>query len=119
MVGTKPVEITVSVDWSKAAEAPTLHVNQFVGQVGTPTAEGNPDGVYLLLGSVRPPVIVGSDEEARRRAIDELKGGLKVTVHGCFHMSRERLDEMIRVLQTTAEHYDAAVEAARGQKRGA
>jgi hypothetical protein len=106
--------LTVAVDWSDAANAPTQHVNQFAGVIGPPTQSGVPDGVYLVMGIAPPPVIVGPDTEARRRVIEELRAsGLKVTAYGRFHMSRERLGEIINVLQTTAAQYDLAVEMAR------
>ncbi|GIH72674.1 MULTISPECIES: hypothetical protein [Sphaerimonospora] len=100
----------VAVDWSEATGAPITHVNQFVAQPGPPTLEAGPDGIYLLLGSIPPPFIP-RDIEGQRRAIETLKAtGLKVNVHGRFHMSRARLEELIQVLQTTADTYDAMVE---------
>ncbi|NJP25271.1 hypothetical protein OHB01_26765 [Microbispora hainanensis] len=100
----------IVVDWSDAAGVPITHVNQFVAQPGPPTLEGGPDGIYLLLGSIPPPLIP-RDTEGQRRAIETLKAtGLKVDIHGRFHMSRARLEELIQVLQTTADTYDAAVE---------
>jgi hypothetical protein len=107
-------QITVRLDWSEAATAPAQHVNQLLGQIGPPMANGIPDGVYLTFGSVAPPVIPPPDDEAgRRAAIEALRTGLsKVSVHGRLHMSRDLLDDLIRVLQVTASQYDTAVKMA-------
>ncbi|WP_440070982.1 hypothetical protein [Streptosporangium sp. OZ121] len=105
-------ELSVVVDWSTADGVPIEHVNQFIGQPGPPTLSRMPDGVFLLLGSIPPPVIP-NDPEGQRRAIEGLKNGLKVTVHGRFHLSRERLEELIDVLQQTAANYDTLVEQGR------
>lgn len=100
-------EVAIAVDWSDMVGTPIAHVNQFVAQPGPPTMEGNPDGIYLALGSVPPPFIP-ADPEGQRQAIAHLKNsGLKATLHGRFHMSRERLEELILVLQRTAEIYDS------------
>lgn len=108
-----PPQVTVRLDWADAATTSTEHVNQVLAQIGGPTGrEGVPDGIYLTFGAVAPPIIP-SDEEGRRLAIQELASGLlKVTVRSKLHMSREIVDELIRVLQTTAAMYDAAVEGA-------
>ncbi|GIH76123.1 hypothetical protein [Planobispora longispora] len=98
-------EVTITVDWSDAATIPVTHVNQFVAQPGPPTMEGSPDGVYLLVGSIAPPIIP-SDPEGQRRVFAALKDGLKVTGHARFHLSRERLEELIAILQQTADNYD-------------
>jgi hypothetical protein len=109
--------VTVTVDWGDVYEAPLTHVNQFLGQIGIATADGTPDGVCLVLGNVGPPVLVGDDPEALKRQIEALKGGVRVSVHGRFQMSRGRLEELINVLQQTAGKYDAAAEAAQQTAR--
>jgi hypothetical protein len=107
----------ITVDWTAADEVPTTHVNQFVAQPGPPTAGAGPDGIYLLLGSIPPPLIP-NDAEGQRRALEILKAtGLKVAVHGRFQMSRERLDELIQILQQTAENYDRMLEKAAEEQR--
>jgi hypothetical protein len=105
-------ELAVTVDWSTADSVPIEHVNQFIGQPGPPTLSRTPDGIFLLLGSIPPPIIPG-DPEGQRRAIESLKNGLPVTIHGRFHLSRERLNELIDVLQQTAANYDALAEQGR------
>ncbi|MBG0815579.1 hypothetical protein [Planomonospora sp. ID82291] len=105
-------ELAVTAGWSAANGVPIQHVNQFVGQPGPPTLNRTPDDVFLLFGSVPPPFVPG-DPEGRRRAVEALKDGLPVTVHARFHLSRERLEELIDVLQQTAANHDATVEQAR------
>jgi hypothetical protein len=102
--------VAVPVDWSDVPSAPVVHVNQTLAQIGTPSQDRMPDGVYLSLGSAEPPVITGSTEE-RQRALEALSG-LKVTIHGRFHMSRSHLADLIKVLETVADQYDTVVKAA-------
>jgi hypothetical protein len=104
--------IQIPVDWSDAAGTSVIYINQFVAQLGPPTRSGTPDGIYLLLGSVSPPLIVGDDDEARRPYIEAAMAGIKPEVHGQFYLSRERLDELIHALHTIAENFDATVKNA-------
>lgn len=102
----------VSVDWAGEAGVPITHVNQFVAQPGPPTSTTAPDGVFLLIGSIPPPFIP-RNLEGQKHALERLKiTGLKVDVHARYHMSRQRLEELIQVLQTTADTYDALAEKA-------
>lgn len=111
-----PPHLQVRVDWSDAAAVEPRHVNQIAAQLGNPTPDGVPDGVYLIFGNVSPPVVL--DDDDRRRLIESLEGGaIKVTVQGRFHMSRGLLDALIRALRTTAEQYDAAVHLAEANRR--
>jgi hypothetical protein len=103
------------VDWGDAADVPTTPLNQFVCQVGPPLRDGRPDGIYLLLGNIVPPLFIGDSQEERQRFIDIALAGAKVQVHGRYVLSRERLDELIAALQKIAEIHDSAAEAARGR----
>lgn len=120
-VSAGPAYVAVTLDWSDADGVDARHVNQVIAQLGVPAPDGAPDGIYIALGSLLPPVVLGDDEE-RRRALDRLQGTpVKVTVHGRFHMSRGLLEALIQLLQTTATQYDAAVhdaEAAKGKDQG-
>lgn len=114
-----PEQVTLRLDWSPAQTAQAQHVNQALAQVGSPGADGMPDGIYVTVGVVPPPPIPGDDDRARAEAVEALKvNGVKVNVAGQFHMSRQMLGDLISVLQTTAAKYDAAVRAAPGQSRG-
>jgi hypothetical protein len=103
-----PQQIRLSVDWSGASDIPVAHINQFIALLGPPTKDGPADGIYLILGSIVPPIIFGDSPEARQKSIDATQGaGLKVDVYGRYHLSRERLKELIESLQTIAHAYDA------------
>lgn len=107
-----PQEVSVRLDWSDAEAAATQHVNQLIGQVGPPTGDGTPDGIYLGIGSIAPPVILGTPEEMKLRGAQLEGTSIKVTVHGRYHVSRGFVDAMIKALQTTAAQYDATVQHA-------
>jgi hypothetical protein len=112
-----PDQVLVRVDWSEAEACPVAHSNQILGQLGAPSARGVPDGIYLAFGNVPPPVVVG-DEEQRAARVAELQGStVKVAVQARIQISREVLADVIRVLQTTADQYDAAIAASKPQER--
>ena len=101
-----PEQVSVRLDWSEAESCPDQHVNQILTQVGPPSGRGVPDGIYVSIGSISPPFIP-PDEAGRAARIAELEGSVvKVRVHSRIHLSREALDDFIRVLQTTAAKYD-------------
>lgn len=97
--------LSITVDWGDATGLPTTHVNQFAVVLGPPTMSGAPDGIYMLLGHLSPPLILGTDQASRIREFEAQKN-IKVNVLGSFHLSRERLEELIRILQQTASNYD-------------
>lgn len=117
-----PERLTVRINWAGAEAVPVQHANQALGQLGTPV-KGIPDGLYLVLGSVEPPII--PDEESRALIIDGLMAnGAQVKVQGRFHLSRETAGEIIRILQDVTAQYDAAARLAgegtglAGQEKG-
>jgi hypothetical protein len=110
--GAQMAQFALAVDWAAAADVPTTHVNQFAAQAGPPNVDGTPDGVYLLFGSIAPPLIFGKDETTLMRELESLKS-ITVTVHDRFHMSRARLGELIDVLQQAAVNYDRGEQLAR------
>lgn len=88
---------------------PTKFVNQFVATVGPPTVSGVPDGIYLALGSIAPPAIMGDTPEARQPYIDAaMREGVVVDVHGRYYLSRARLEELITALESIRDKYDEA-----------
>jgi hypothetical protein len=90
------------VDWSGADDAPVLAVNQVVTQLGP---SDHPGEITLVLGYVSAPVILAEGPDEVRRQLSQLKA-VRVRVAGRFSLSRERLDELIRVLQITADKHD-------------
>jgi hypothetical protein len=115
-VGGGPPQVAVRLDWSDAAAVEPRHIDQLIVQLGLPIVDGTPDGIYVSVGTVPPPAVVVTDEESLRRATETLQGGLKVHVHGRFHMSRGLLGAIIKALQTSADQYDAVVSAAEARK---
>jgi hypothetical protein len=113
-----PEQVAVGLDWGAAESAPVQHANQVIGQVGPPSGNGTPDGIYVALGIVHPPVIP-PDGEGRAKRIAELANSqLPVSVLGGFHLSREVAADLVRVLTTTIEQYDLAADKARAQAGG-
>lgn len=108
-----PDLVPVRLDWSATEACPAQHVNQVLVQVGPPSGSGVPDGIYVAVGSVCPPVIPADPHERAARVAELTARALKVSVHGRVSMSREVLDDLIRLLKMTADQYDAAVALAR------
>ena len=104
-----PQQVMVDLDWSEAEEGASQHVNQVLAQLGPPSLKGVPDGIYLALGSISPPVIPPDDERREARVAELADGVLKVVVHGRYHIGRETLRDIIDVLQQTAEQYDSTI----------
>jgi hypothetical protein len=103
--------VSVPLDWSDAESARAGHVNQALGQLGPPGSDGLPDGIYVSVGVVPPPLLIEGDP-ARSKLLEKYTtGGVKVNVVGQFHMSRAMLNDFIQMLQTTAINYDAAVKS--------
>jgi len=105
--------VQVRLDWGAVETAQPLHANQVIAQVGPQGSDGQPDGLYISFGSAPPPVLM--DEAAQREAaLERLREvGVKVNVLTQVHITRQLLGDLIGLLQTTAEKYDAA--AAIGQ----
>ncbi len=113
MNGATQQVVQVRLDWGAVETAQPLHANQVIAQVGPQGSDGQPDGLYISFGSAPPPVFM--DEVAQREAaLDRLREvGVKVNVLTQVHITRQLLGDLIALLQTTAEKYDAA--AAIGQ----
>ena len=113
-----PPVVQLLQDWGGIADMPVHHVNQALAQIGPPSQDGTPDGIYISLGSSEPPLAFGSEEE-RKRTLEAL-GAIKITVHGRFHVSRAQLNDLIGVLHAIAVQYDGIAESmagAQGQDR--
>jgi hypothetical protein len=107
-----PPIVQLRQDWGGIVDVSVQHVNQALAQVGPPSQDGTPDGIYLSLGSAEPPIAFGSEEE-RKRALEAISA-IKVTVHGRFHVNRAQLDDLIEVLHTIAAQYDDIAESLAG-----
>jgi len=111
MAETSTVLMTV---WPRIEEVPVFACNQVLTQVGGTTGEGSvPDEIFLTLGHVTPPVVMGSPEEVVA-ALAEV-GAVPVRTLGRYSMSRQRATELIGVLGVAVQQLDAGVEQARSQ----
>ena len=107
MNGATQQVVQVRLDWGAVETAQPLHANQVITQVGPQGSDGQPDGLYISFGSAPPPVLM--DEAQREAALDRLREvGVKVNVLAQVHVTRQLLGDLIGLLQTTAEKYDAA-----------
>jgi hypothetical protein len=84
----------VPIVWVGTDELPVYFLNQFIGQ-----AERNE--IYLTLGQVVPPALIGSTEERT----EQLETIDYVTVRPIVRLgfTPQRLQELIEVLQQTLE----------------
>lgn len=110
-------QVVVRLGWSEVEQTPAQHVNQVFAQVGPPSLMGVPDGIYVALGSVSPPVVPPEDDRREARVAELANSVLRVTVHARVQLSREALRDLIQVLQTTAEQYDDSVMLTAGSGR--
>jgi hypothetical protein len=91
--------------WPDVQELPVLSANQFLSQL-SPGPNGLPEEMLLTIGYAAPPVLLGTPEEQQMtlRAL----GAVPVRAHVRVAINRVRLQEVIQMLQTTAETWDNA-----------
>lgn len=68
-----PSQVMVRLNWDAVERTPASHVNQVLSQAGPPLGNGIPDGIYVSLGSIAPPVMP-QDDAGRAARIAELNG---------------------------------------------
>lgn len=95
---TPPQGITVPVVWVDADDLPVQLVNQFVGVV-------QPNEVFLTLGTLVPPAIMGQTEE-ERKAMAESVEFVRVKPVARIALTPARLRELIGVLEQTLANYE-------------
>lgn len=106
-----PEVVAVPVRWNLEG-VPTLFANQFVVTLGPPTIDGVPDGIYMVFGTVAPPLIIGDTPDARKAYVEAAtRGGLTAEIHGRYFMTRERVGEVITALEVIRDRYDEAASA--------
>lgn len=92
-------QIPVPLVWVGAEELPVLFLNQFIAQVDR-------GEVFLTLGQVVPPPILGQSEEERRQQAESIEYvPVKPVVRLGF--TPARLQEFIQILQITLDNYEA------------
>ncbi len=101
MAEEQPPEVearSVPVVWVGTEDLPVQFVNQFVGVVA-------PDEVFLTLGSLVPPPILGETEEERRAAVEDIQF-VQVKPVARIALTPARLQQLIQVLQQTLANYE-------------
>lgn len=89
--------IALPLVYVDAEDVPILFVNQFVIQ-----HEGNE--FILTMGQIQPPILLGSPEDRKEQAKRLTYVPVKVVAR--FGMTRNRLIELIKMLQTNLDTYD-------------
>jgi len=107
------VQLTLRAKWGDGYDVPVVPANQFIAAVGLPSSSAEPDGINLIFGYLAPPLLLGTPDEIRETAqgIKELP----VEIKGRFLLTRGRLDELIKVLQSAADQYDQMKGAGRNE----
>ncbi|MGW4780356.1 hypothetical protein [Streptomyces filamentosus] len=97
---------TMRVVWQEP-EGAAQPCNHFAATLGLPTAAGVPEAIYLTIGNVEPPLLVGTEADISER-LQSTGGKLTVTPVGRYVLTRGRIDELIKILQTAAQVFDQA-----------
>ena len=105
-------QATLRAVWQEP-EGAAQPCNQFAVTLGLPTQAGVPEAVYLTMGNLEPPLLVGTDAEIIRK-LESMGGQLHVRPLGRFVLTRGRINELIKILQDVAKQFDAAQTQAQG-----
>jgi hypothetical protein len=103
------------VDWSNASHVPLEAVNGFavsiLGPVGPAQA---PEGLSVVIAELPAPVLMGTDEE-NWAVISDPKFRIEANIRGRYFLSRERAGELLQILTTSIQQYDALAQQSREQ----
>ena len=99
----EPQGVQLPVVWVGADDLPVQFVNQFLGVV-------HPNEIFLTLGTLVPPAIIGDSVEERRKQVENLPF-VPIKPIARVALTPARLEEMIRVLQDTLTNYEAQQKA--------
>lgn len=88
----------VPVVWVGVEDLPVHFVNQFAGVV-------QPNEIFLTLGTVVPPAILGESEDERRAQAESIEF-VQVRPIVRLGMTPARLRELIQVLNQTLSNYE-------------
>jgi hypothetical protein len=103
-----PRAIEVPGSWIGAEELPVQFANAFAGVVG-------PNAVFLNIGSVVPPGIVGDTEEELEAAARSLTF-IPIKPIARLALAPAGLDELISTLEDTRTNYETLVKALKDQE---
>jgi len=91
-------EVTVPVVWVGADDLPVQFANQFVAVVQL-------NEVFLTVGTMVPPAILGDTVEERKATAQKITY-VPVKPIARLGFTPARLEELIRILQTTLKNYE-------------
>lgn len=101
------IEMNVRADWSAFEGMPVAWVNQLAAQVGPAAGdERRPDSIALFFGHAEAPLLTGSQEEIRAQVAG--LATVRVQPAAKIVMSRERAEELLRIIASTLGQYDTA-----------
>jgi hypothetical protein len=90
-----------------AEDVPVLLANQFIGQVG------QQNEVVLTVGQVVLPALLGNPEQQIEQAREMSEVPIRILAR--LGLTRDGLDELIRVLEQTRVNYDKAQQMRDGE----
>jgi hypothetical protein len=94
----EPESVNVPVVWVGAEDVPVLLANQFVAQV-------DKGEVFLTVGQLVPPAILGATPEERRQQAENIQF-VPVKPIARIAMTPTRLRELISVLEITMANHE-------------
>lgn len=105
--GMLPLEKGIAIVWPDLSGVPTHFANAFAVQLGAPAGDsGVPDGIHLLVGTLAPPLIVGTTPEELMASASKVDR-IVVEPLARFVMSREHAINLRGFLDTVLKQYEA------------
>lgn len=104
MADPDPEDVTIPTVFVGIEDVPIQFANQFVIQ-------HHQQEFILTVAQVAPPMLTGNDEEKLEQA--KKIAYIPIKVVGRFGLTRERLAELIKVLQENLERFDRTPKGAR------
>ncbi len=98
MADDDPDRIQVPVAWIGADEVPVLFANQFIAQIDR-------GEIFLTVGQLVPPPIMGATEEERREMAENVQF-VPVKPVARIAFTPGRLSELISILEITKRNHE-------------
>jgi hypothetical protein len=95
MAADEPQSFEVPLVWVGFDETPVLTANQFLGQVHS-------DEFFISFGQATPPPISALTDDERRAQAEAIRA-VPVRTLSRLGMTRERVEDLIRILNETLE----------------
>ena len=101
-----PEHSFVRTQWVGVDDVPLLVANQFAVQLGAGSPEVAPEDLFLVVGQVAPPLLVGTEEEQRAQFAEVTAVPIRTLAR--LSLTRQRAVELAAALSQLVEQYDAA-----------